>query len=231
MKRLAFLTIAVGIAVYAVSASAQPTNMSAPSVAPKAAPVAAMVAPKVTAPVMAPVTATQPAPAAPAPVMAPEPAMAATTTPVAQPVAPSASPEPAKVTPKVSGWDSADKWVSRITSLMLALLTVIGIILGWTKQKDWRQKLKTERWQKIMGYVDDAFPVVESLAKATAWKGDDKLVEFMKRINDWLKGEGDAELSPDEVLILKREAADKSAAAKTESGAKDEVDPKAVTRG
>lgn len=136
----------------------------------------------------------------------------------------------AKIEKKESGWDKADKWIDRITGLIVALLSIIGLILGWTKQKDWRQKLKTERWKKIFGYADMAFPVVEKIAKSTGWKGDDKLVEFLKRVNDWLRGEGEKELNTAEIAVLKKDVADKAAMDNVEDGEK-EVKEEEVKRG
>jgi len=236
MMTLAFLALLlVGVTPSSSQPATQPamtpaTAMTAaPMAAPAPAPAMAAMAPVVaapateapamaTAPVSAPVAAMTAAPATETPAMATVPASGQ---PAAM-AAPSA--------PKASGWDKADKWIGLIVKILIGLLSIIGAILGVVKGQDWRAKLKTERWQKILGYVDQAFPVVESLAKGTSWKGDDKLVELLKRVNDWLKGEGTQELSAEEMVLVKREAADKAAKLKTDNGAADKVDAKAVTR-
>ncbi len=123
-------------------------------------------------------------------------------------------------------WDKVDKWIGFTTRLLLSILVVIGIILGWTIGNTWK---KNQRLQKILSYADKAFPMVESLAKKTAWKGDDKLVQFLKRISDWLKAEGDYELNPEEVLVLKKEAADRAAELKS-NNTNAKIDESVVTR-
>ncbi len=233
MKSALMVVALVGGLVYAVTAQAQPAPAPAMTAVPataQPAPASAVVArPVAAAPAPAAAVAPQPADAAPEPAMAAAVPVAPMDPAASQPAPAAASPGAPVVSPKASGWDAADKWVGRITSLLLALLTVMGLILGWVKGQDWRQALKTDRWQKILGYVEDAFPMVESLAKATSWKGDDKLVEFLKRINDWLKGEGEKELSAEEVALLRKEAADRAAQAKAENGGT--VDTVAVKRG
>jgi len=248
MMTLAFLAL---LLVGATPSSSQPAARPAPrATAPAPAPAmtvapAAMTVPvpamAAMAPKVAPVAPAAAAPSAGAPVMAPASTSApvaamgapmATEAPVMAPAPVSAQPAAmaAQDKPKVSGWDKADKWIGLIVKILIGLLSIIGAILGVVKGQDWRAKLKTERWQKILGYVDQAFPVVESLAKGTSWKGDDKLVELLKRVNDWLKGEGAQGLSAEEMALVKREAADKAAKLKTDNGAADKVDAKAVTR-
>ena len=126
--------------------------------------------------------------------------------------------------PAKSGWDTADKWIERIKNLVLALLSVIGVILSWTLGNGWR---KNKRLVKILEYADKAFPIVESIAKKTDWKGDDKIVEMLRRISDWLKAEGDQNLSAHEIAILKKDAADKAIAIKPDNA---QVDGKVVSR-
>lgn len=243
MMHLVKVAVLATALVYPVYGYAQPAMVPAPAMATATshtsapAPAPVMVAPKAPepavmavaspapmdvapamAPVAPPVTTEAPKPP-PAPVVSDKPAAAGTAAPAA-PVA-----APAK-----SGWGKADEWIGRLTNLLLLLLGVIATILGWTKAKDWRQTIKSSRWGKILLYAKEhAFPMVESLAASTAWKGDDKLVEFMKRLNDWLLGEGDRPLSAQEEMLLKREAADLAAAAKADDPEK-AVDPAAVTR-
>jgi len=133
--------------------------------------------------------------------------------------------------PAVSGWDKADKWIERIIKLLFGLLTIIGLVLGWTKGKDWRQKLKTDRAKKVREYFKTGFGVVEGIAKVTAWKGDDKLVEALKRVEEWLFDDGDKPLSTAEVGAVKKEAADMAAVDKAGNGKKlTTMDAKVVTR-
>ena len=116
---------------------------------------------------------------------------------------------------KETSWDKADKWIGRISGALLSLLSFIAIILGWTIGNGWK---KNQRLKKVLEYADKAFPIVENLAKKTGWKGDDKLVQFLKRISDWLKVEGDMGLNEEEISILKKEAADRAAQLKIETG-------------
>lgn len=239
MRRTALMVMVLGALLVALApvSGAQPA-MTPPAMVPAMAPVMApamraTVRPVAMAPVMAsamtvPAMALAPASVPVAPAMAPEAVPAPATAPAAPGGQPAVSAAPSQ--PKESGLDKADKWIGLIVKILLGLLAIVGAILGAVKGQDWRAKLKTERWQKILGYVDKAFPVVESLAKGTAWKGDDKLVEFLKRVNDFLKGEGEQELSAEEMALVKREAADKAGTLKTDNGQANKVDAKAVTR-
>lgn len=256
MRRVTFMLVAL-VALLWVDAQvshaqmnttpAPAPAMAAPApVAAPAMPAPAPAAPATVAPVMAPVAApvaapapapTMEAPAAPAADMAPgapsEPVMA-TAAPEAAMTKGEAQAQPvpavAPAAPKESGWATADRWIGLVVKILLGLLAIIGAILGVVKGQDWRAALRTDRWQKILMYVDQAFPVVESLAKGTSWKGDDKLVELLKRVNDWLKGDGSRELSAEEMALIRKEAADKAAKLKTDNGAVDKVNPDAITR-
>jgi hypothetical protein len=131
--------------------------------------------------------------------------------------------------PKESGLDKADRWIGLIIKMLLGLLAIIGAIVTAIKGTGWRQALKSGRWAKILGYARKyAFPAVESIAKSTSWNGDNKLAEFLSRLDDWLEGEGEKPLSAGEVKLLKREAADMAASDKADDDR--EVDEKAVSR-
>jgi hypothetical protein len=178
-----------------------------------------------------------PVPVAPAmaPVaMAPDDPAMAPAAPAMAPVAAPAKAEavPAKVAekPKESGLDKADRWIGLIVKMLLGLLAIIGAVVSAIKGVEWRKALKSGRWAKILEYARKyAFPAVESIAKSTAWKGDDKLAEFLGRLDDWLEGEGDNPLSAMETKNIKREAADMAAAEKADDPDRP-VDEKAVTR-
>lgn len=222
---------------------AVPAMRAAPAVRPMVAPMKPKVAPRRLAPMARPVPKRVVAVPAMAPVVPMTVAMAPAA-PVPVPVTPKAEPVPAPVpvtnapqattqaasVPKESGLDKATKWIELITKILLGLLAVIGAILGVIKGAEWRQALKSGRWAKILQYAREyGFPIVEKIAASTEWKGDDKLVEFLRRVDDWLKGEGDMPLSADETALLKKEAADLAAADKATDDR--EVDEKAVKRG
>jgi len=243
MKRIILVAAIAACLVYPVYAAAQPAPMSAPVPARMSAPapvrpvpvMAVVKAPKVPemavmAPAMQPAVAVVPVMASAAPVMAPvamEAPMAAMDAPVA--MAAPEQPSVAAAKPKESGLDKANKWIGLITKMLTGLLLIIGAILGAVKGVEWRQALKSGRWAKILEYARKyAFPAVEAIAKSTAWKGDDKLAEFIKRMDDWLEGEGDKPLSALEVKNLNCEAADMAAADKADDDRK--VDAEAVTR-
>jgi hypothetical protein len=117
-----------------------------------------------------------------------------------------------------SGWDKADNIIKLIVAIILGLTAVIGPIVTFVKGVGWRQKMKTERVLKYREYAHKAFPMVDSLAKATGWKGDDKLVESVKRIDQWLFEDGEKPLSVDEVKAVAKEAADFAAKDKVDAG-------------
>lgn len=233
MKRIFALVVLFGVSVYAVNSHAQMTSAPAPTMAP-AAMTAPMVAPR-PAPRVAPkameapkVAKEAPKPAAmeaPKKPEAPEADAKKAPEKPAEKASDAKKEEPKKAAPKKSGWDTADTWIGRVSQILLALLALIGIILGWTVGNGWK---KNQRLKKALGYADKAFPMVEALAKKTGWKGDDKLVQFLKRVSDWLKAEGDYELNTEEVAVLKKDAADKAAALKVEAG--EDVDEKKVKR-
>lgn len=226
MKRILALIILVGISVYTVKSYAQmapsstmaPVAMAASSPSPREK---AMEAPKK--------AVKEPKKAMEEPKKSEPLTKADTQKPTKKPeekATDGKKEEPKKVTEgKESGWKKADTWISRISQLLLALLAVIGIILGWTVGNGWK---KNQRLKKTLEYADKAFPMVETLAKKTGWKGDEKLVQFLKRISDWLKTEGDYSLNYEEVAVLKKDAADKAAALKVE--ADKDIDEKKVTR-
>ncbi len=116
---------------------------------------------------------------------------------------------------KKDSWDKADKWIGRITDLLSGLFYLVLMVLGWVGKNEW---IKSKRLQKILGYADDVFEYVEKLAKKTDWKGDDKLVKFLEKINDMLKVDGDKPLDTNEVERLKIEAEKKAKKSKSEDG-------------
>ena len=150
-----------------------------------------------------------------APVMAPKPK--AMETPMAaakKAVAPLMAATPTK---KVSKLEKATKWIEIIGGIIVGLLTLIGGILTAIKGVDWRKGMKGKRWDKIQYYADKAFDAVEGVAGMTSWKGDDKIVEYLKRINLWLKGEGKKPLNDSEEEAVKLAASDTAATRKAKS--------------
>jgi len=115
---------------------------------------------------------------------------------------------------EVSKLEKATKWIEIIGGIIVGLLTLIGGILTAIKGVDWRKGMKGKRWDKIQYYADKAFDVVEGVAGMTSWKGDDKIVEYLKRINLWLKGEGKKPLTAAEEEAVKLAASDRAATKK-----------------
>ena len=127
-----------------------------------------------------------------------------------------------KSVPKVEkkdSWDKADKWIGRVTDLLSGLFYLVLMVLGWVGKNEW---LKNKRLQKILGYADDVFEYIEKAAKKTDWKGDDKLVKFLEKINDMLKVDGDKPLDTDEVERLKIEAEKKAEKSKDSAEKKED---------
>ncbi len=234
MKQILFLVVAAATIVYAGNANAQmDPNMSAgmtpapvvsttmnpvasapkPMKAPE--PAAMRVAPK---PAMAP---EKPMPAPVAPAMVPTPMEAPK--PAAAPEKPAESPTKA-AQPKESGWDKADKWIGRLEKVAWAVVLLVFAILGVTSKKEWA---KNKRLQNLTKMALDNYGVVEKLAGATGWKGDDKLAQLFKRILLQTQAEGQKPLSAEEKAHVSRVVADKAAADKIENG--DDVDPEKVT--
>lgn len=150
-----------------------------------------------------------------APAMAPK--AKAMTAPMV--VAKKASVPPMAAAPakKVSKLEKATKWIEIIGGIIVGLLTLIGGILTAIKGVDWRKGMKGKRWDKIQYYADKAFDAVEGVAGMTSWKGDDKIVEYLKRINLWLKGEGKKPLNDSEEEAVKLAASDTAATRKAKS--------------
>lgn len=125
---------------------------------------------------------------------------------------------------KESGWDKADKWISRISNVIWPLCLIVISILGWAS-KAFLQKIK--RSQKLWDAFDKYFPIIENLAKSTEWKGDDKLVQLIYRIEKTLRADNEGPLSMEELDLMRRAAADKAAEDKIQNGG--EVDKKVLT--
>jgi hypothetical protein len=200
MKRLFVLALLVALPLTANAqdmspraSMATPAMRAAPAARPMPAP--AMVRPMARAASKGPVMASPPT-AMPAPMAKTKKAMAA--------------PSGAVTAKKPSKLERATAWIERIGVILVALLTLIGGVLTLIKGADWRKGMKGKRWEKIQGYVDKAFDVVEGVAGFTSWKGDDKLVEYLKRIDAWLKGEGEKPLTSAEAEAVKLAAGDKA---------------------
>jgi len=200
MKRTAMqMAMVISLMVLWVGTlGAQPTPMDVARPAP------AMAAPASSPMTAAPPAAMLPAETRPVVVVAPTaPVMAAS--PMTTPEKPPVVAEAAK---KESGWDKADKWLGRILLVLGGLLGLIGMIISAVKGKEWRKKLQAERAQKINEGIKRFFPVVEALAKITPWKGDDKLVEMLVRIDEWLFEQGESPMSVTEHAVAAKTAAD-----------------------
>lgn len=221
IKALLFAaTTATFIFFTAPVALSQPASMPAPSMA-KPAPMAPVMAPAVMVATMAPM-------AAPKPMSAPAAAMQPSMAP--EPMSMVAAPTAAPAKAKGNGWEKADNLIKLIVAIILGLTTVVGSIVTFVKGVGWRQKLKTERVLKWRGYLLQAFPTVEALAKGTGWEGDDKLVELVKRMDQWLFEDGEKPLSVEEVKAVAKEAADLAAKAKVDDDRAKDVKPETVTR-
>lgn len=105
-------------------------------------------------------------------------------------------------------------WIEIVSKVIIGLLGILGIVLAAFKGKEWRQALKTKRIEKIHRYADTLFPVIEDIAKTTEWKGDDKLVELLKRIDTWLFVGGESPMNEHEVDMVKGKVADMALADK-----------------
>lgn len=178
---------------------ATPVTWARPVIRPMTAP--AMVRPIAKAVIAPPVMAP-----------APKPMLA----PMAKPKKAVAAPMAASPAKKKSKLETATKWIEWASGILVALLTLIGGILTAIKGVDWRKGMKGKRWDKIQFYADKAFDAVEGVAGMTEWKGDDKLVEYLKRINLWLVGEGKKPLTDAEKDAVKLAAFDKAATKKAD---------------
>lgn len=114
---------------------------------------------------------------------------------------------------ELDSWGKADLWIGRLADLLIGLLSLVLMVLGWTIGKKWEHE---KRLQKILGYARDVFPYIEAVAKKTDWKGDDKLVEFLKKIEEMLRAEDESPLGVGEIERLKIEAEKESKKEKTD---------------
>lgn len=99
---------------------------------------------------------------------------------------------------------SATEIADVIFKILGGLVSLLFSILGGLGYMKWA---KSERFKTIQRYIDMAFPAVEALAAKTENKVDDKLVEFLKMVNESLKKAGQGELSDTETAAAKDTAA------------------------
>lgn len=204
MKRLLMVAVLMGFPAIASAQDMRPR----PGVATPVAKARVVPRPAVR-PVVKPMARPKARAAVAAPVMAsiPKPMVA----PMAKPKKAVAAPMAATPAKKRSKLETATKWIEIIGGIAVGLLTLIGGVLTAIKGVDWRKGLKGKRWDKIQYYTDQAFDAVEGVAGMTKWKGDDKLIEYLKRINLWLKGEGKKPLTDAEKEAVKLAASDRAA--------------------
>lgn len=204
MKRLLVIAVLLGAPAIASAQDMHPRpTMSVPAMTAepvaRPTPAPAMVRPKATASVKAPTRA---------------PADGPMVTPMAKPKKAVAPPIAASTGRKKSKLETATKWIEWAGGFLVSLLTLLAGILTAIKGADWRKGIRGKRWDKIQYYANKAFNTVEGIAGMTNWKGDDKLVEYLKRINLWLRGEGKKPLTDDEKEAVKLAASDRAATKK-----------------
>jgi hypothetical protein len=106
---------------------------------------------------------------------------------------------------------SSSDLVDLIFKILVGLASLIFTLLFYFKKMQWA---KHERTKQITGFADLAFNAVEGLVKKSENKIDDKLLEFLRRINAMIKEAGMKELSENETKQLKEYAANKALAKK-----------------
>jgi cytoskeletal protein RodZ len=103
--------------------------------------------------------------------------------------------------------------VDLVFKVLVGVSTLVFSVLGGLGYMKWKS---SSRWKKIQEYVDIAFPAVEALVKKTNNRIDDKLVEFLKMVNESLRKTGEDELNVPETTAVKSLAAKKALAEKLE---------------
>ena len=101
--------------------------------------------------------------------------------------------------------------VDLVFKVLLGLTALVFTILTYSKKMGWA---KGERFKKVQGFFELGFAAVEGYVKASKTPVDNKLLEFLKRVNELLKEHGEKELTPEELLAAKTFAENKALADK-----------------
>ena len=89
--------------------------------------------------------------------------------------------------------------------------TVVLAVAGWVFGKAVKSK---DRRQQILGIASRVFLAVEALGLEKQLKGNEKWLEFVRRVVDQMKAEGLGDLSGKEMAMLKAMVSNKALAVK-----------------